>query len=372
MPATPMDFMIKWLRRRCGSSAAGNRQSMVQQNANLKQQVAQCQGLINEAAAGTTNEPEKDEEEEEEEEDDEMDDLPEHMRRNEDQMGKARASVSAEAYGQWNQKKAFQPPMHPKSPDQSARLKATLTKSFLFQALDEKDMNIILGAMQEVQIEAGKRVITEGEDGTYLFVIEEGALECKKSIDGEEKVVKTCNAGDVFGELALLYNCPRAASVDAKDKCICWQLDRDTFTNIVSEAATKRRNMYDGFLKSVNLLNGLDAYERSQIADALKRETFNKGDIIVKQDEPGDKFYILEEGMLSASKSDGDGGEKKVMEYKPGDYFGELALLKNQPRAASIKVESETAKVLSLGRASFKKMLGPLQDLLQSSSSKYN
>merc|ERR1711970_1509839 len=104
-----------------------------------------------------------------------------------------------------------------------------------------------------------------------------------KNINGEEKVVKTCQPGDVFGELALLYNCPRAASVVAKDDCICWQLDRETFNHIVKDAAVKRRNKYDTFLKSVTLISSLEAYERSQIADALKAEIKTVGDKVITQ-----------------------------------------------------------------------------------------
>lgn len=152
--------------------------------------------------------------------------------------------------------------------------------------------------------------------------------------------------------------------------CICWQLDRESFNHIVKDAAVARRTKYDEFLKSVNLLSSLEAYERSQIADALVAETCKKGDTIVKQDDPGDKFYIVEEGTLYALKNFGS-EEKRVMDYKAGDYFGELALLKNQPRAASVVVESETAKVLSMSRVSFNKMLGPLADLLASKVSSY-
>merc|ERR1712093_17673 len=86
--------------------------------------------------------------------------------------------------------------------------------------------------------------------------------------------------------------------------------------------------------------------------------------------DPGDKFYIVEEGTLYANKKL-EGGEKRVMDYKSGDYFGELALLKNQPRAASIIVESDTAKVLSMSRVSFTKMLGPLQHLLAAKADVY-
>merc|ERR1740117_280496 len=149
-----------------------------------------------------------------------------------------------------------------------------------------------------------------------------------------DKVVKTCTQGDVFGELALLYNCPRAASCDVAkgdDAAICWQLDRETFSHIVKEAATKRRSKYCDFLNKVSLLSSLDHYERSQIADGLKSESYKKGDIIVKQDDPGNMFYIVEEGSLYAQKTFASEGARRVMDYKQGDYFGELALLKNQP-----------------------------------------
>merc|ERR1712125_98772 len=121
--------------------------------------------------------------------------------------------------------------------------------------------------------------------------------------DGTDKVVKTCESGDVFGELALLYNCPRAATVEAQETCLMWQLDRDTFTNIVKEAAQKKRQRYDTFLAKVPLLASMDAYERSQLADALRSESFAGGQTIVSQGEVGQKFYIIEEGEAVASKS---------------------------------------------------------------------
>jgi len=305
-------------------------------------------------------------ESEESEDDDCGDEIPESFRKPEAQLGRARQSVSAEVYGQWNQKKAFTAPSYPKTDEQKARLTDTLLKAFLFQGLEPTDMNTVLMAMQEAKFASGEKVINEGDDGNELFVIEKGAFECKKTIDDVERVVKTCEVGDLFGELALLYNCPRAASVFAKEDCITWKLDRETFNHIVKDAAVKRRNKYEQFLGSVSLLSAVGQYEKSQIADALKQEFFVQGDVIVKQDDPGDKFYILEEGVLYAEK-----GGRRVLDYKAGDYFGELALLKNQPRAASVVVESQTCKVLSLGRQSFNKMLGPLQDLLKETAGNY-
>lgn len=360
MPKVPIDYMIGWLRKRSGT-ASQVKMSMAAKNAQLKNELGQATSSLQEAGLASVGKDDTEaQDSEEEDDDDDCDEIPESMRKPEESLGRARASVSAEAYGQWNQKKAFTPPKHPKTPEQLDRLSTTLGKSFLFSELDKSDMDLVLLAMKEQDFSAGTKVINEGDDGDYLFVIEKGSLDCVKNINGADTVVKVVSAGDVFGELALLYNCPRAANVLAKEECVCWQLDRETFNHIVKDAAVKRRNKYDEFLKSVTLLSGLEAYERSQIADALKAEMRQAGDKIITQGEPGDKFYIVEEGTLYAAK---DGN--RVMDYKTGDYFGELAMLKNQPRAASVVVESPNAKVLSMSRLSFNKMLGPLADILQ-------
>lgn len=77
-------------------------------------------------------------------------------------------------------------------------------------------------------------------------------------------------SGESFGELSLLYNVPRAASITALEDCVLYKLDRDTFNNIVKDAAMRRREMYEEFLKKVPLLKDLDNYERVQISDAFK------------------------------------------------------------------------------------------------------
>jgi cAMP-dependent protein kinase regulator len=241
-----------------------------------------------------------------------------------------------------------------------------MSKSFLFAALEAKDLDSVIGAMQEVIAEPKQQLIKQGDDGDFLFVIEEGILDCKKDINGEQKVVKTCQAGDCFGELALLYNCPRAASVEAREKCVLWKLDRETFNHIVKDAASKKRDKYDAFLKKVPLLSSMDAYERSQVADALKSQTFAAGEKVFSENDPGDLFFIIEEGEAYAEKS----AQGKVMEYKAADYFGELALLRNQPRAATV-VAKTALSVVTLHRGAFKRLLGPLDDILSRSAAQY-
>ena len=115
----------------------------------------------------------------------------------------------------------------------------------------------------------------------------------------------------------------------------------------------------------------VDPYEKEQLCDSLKEEEFSSGSYIVNQGEQGNRFYIIAEGKLIAEKKESENSEwKKVFEYKEGDYFGEIALVKNTVRQASIKAVSD-CRVVSIDRDAFKRLLGPMEDILQRNMDKY-
>ena len=115
----------------------------------------------------------------------------------------------------------------------------------------------------------------------------------------------------------------------------------------------------------------MDASERGKIADALKSVKMKKGEFVVRQGEEGNAFFLIEEGELVALKVNQPGGDpEEVMQYKPGMYFGELALMKNQARAASVLCKTDC--VLScLDRFSFKRLIGPIENILQRNMAMY-
>ena len=178
--------------------------------------------------------------------------------------------------------------------------------------------------------------------------------------DGMGSQVGNIQAGGSFGELALMYNSPRAATVvSAEPQCTLWALDRLTFRRILMESTFARRRMYESFLEEVPLLSSLTPYERSKIADALETQKYKPGDVIIRQGDPGYSFFLLEAGEADALKDD-----TKVLHYKKGDFFGELALLNDAPRAASV-VASSDVKVATLGKNAFQRLLGPVEGILR-------
>jgi len=286
---------------------------------------------------------------------------------------KQRISVSAEAYGKFNKKGDFKPRVIAKTEQQKAHIRDRLGKSFMFSALENKEKEITIDAMEEKKVTKGEWVIKQGDDGDNLYVIDKGTLECFKQFSKSEepKLVKTYKEGESFGELALLYNAPRAASIKAATDCVLFALDRETFNNIVKDAEVKRRERFEEIISKVELLDTMDPYERSKIADLTVPVKFKANEHVIKQGDDGDKFYFVESGTAVATKVlAGKSQPEVVYEYKPGDYFGELALLRNEPRAANVLAKTDLA-LLSLDREAFVRVLGPLNDLLRRNAKKY-
>lgn len=289
-------------------------------------------------------------------------------------INKKKMGISAEAYGRYNQQRPFVPPVIPKNKEQIAQIRQTLKRTFMFTDLDEKNQEIVIEAMAIKTFLPNEVVIRQGDQGNELYIVAEGSLKCEKVFPGktEATFLKNYGPNGVFGELSLLYNTPRAASIISSTESLLFSLDRETFNHIVKNATIRKLETYEAFLKKVPLLQALDDYERSKLCDVLKTETFYKGDYIIRQGEEGDKFYLLQEGEVQTLKSEDGGPEKLVYTFKENDYFGELALYKFNKRQASCVVSSQKAVVASLDKDSFKRLLGPLEELLEKKAARYN
>ena len=112
-------------------------------------------------------------------------------------------------------------------------------QSFLFNSLEESELDTVIKAFEEKRYSKGDFVINQGDQGDVLYLAESGVLSCYKKFPGEDapKFLKNYYPGEAFGELALLYNAPRAASIQADEECTLWALDRETFNHIVKDAA---------------------------------------------------------------------------------------------------------------------------------------
>lgn len=242
------------------------------------------------------------------------------------------------------------------SDEQIKRLNASVTKNFLFSNLDDDSLHSVLSCLQEKHVSANTDIIVQGDEGDFFYVLESGEVEIIK--DGQS--LGKSGTGASFGELALMYNAPRAATVRATSNSVLWALDRLTFRRVLLHKTASKRSMYETFLKEVPVLKVLGPYELSKLADALNSETYEANETVVREGETGDNFYLIESGTAQVTRK----GQGVVQELSKGDYFGEVALLNDMPRQATVTATSKL-KVATLGRSGFQRLLGPVVDILK-------
>ncbi|XP_067683176.1 cAMP-dependent protein kinase type II regulatory subunit-like isoform X1 [Haliotis asinina] len=296
-----------------------------------------------------------------------------------------RKSVSAEGYDpEADDDNSEEKIVYPKSDEQRQRLSKAVEHILLFRSLEQEQMQEVLDAMFEKKVEPEEHVIDQHDDGDNFYVIDSGLYDIYVEIDGKPKKVGSYDNQGSFGELALMYNMPRAATIIATTPGTLWAMDRVTFRRIVLKNAYNKRKMYESLIESVPLLKSLESYERMNVADALHSKTFEDGSLIIKQGDDADCMYFIEEGEVRIAalnkddsiesdtplESDENGKEIELTRCRKGDYFGELALVTHKPRAASAYSVGKTkCAVLDVG--AFERLLGPCMDVMKRNIDNY-
>ena len=274
-----------------------------------------------------------------------------------------RGEVSAEVFNKANADKEepYEQVIVEKSDEAAQLIRNAIDNPncLLFSGLRDAEKDECVKAFFKVQCEDGKEIIKQGDVGDNFYVVESGCLEVfvKMSSAAPAANYGRIQAGQSFGELALMYNQPRAATIKATEACVLWGISRNCFRKIHMHFKSLRKKRIEGYLRKVPQFEKLSKHEFSRLADAVEEETFEAGHVIIRQGEVGDHFYVIVDGEVKFVKDDeeqGKGGE--------GVFFGELALLKDDVRAATVEAVS-TVSCLTMGRRDFKNLLGPLNEI---------
>mmetsp|Transcript_35795 Transcript_35795/g.33907 ORF Transcript_35795/g.33907 Transcript_35795/m.33907 type:complete len:448 (+) Transcript_35795:104-1447(+) len=287
---------------------------------------------------------------------------------------KRRVSVSAESMDPSKLKsQRSQLVVIDKPTEVANRLLGVVSKSGMLKRLDDDQKDEIVKAFTgPTNKDAGETIIQQGDIGDVFYLLEEGIVDVYVQKKGESsKQVHTYKAGDAFGELALMYNAPRAATCVAQSDCKLWALDRNSFRIIVVAASMLKRETYQGFLTRVPILQTLTEMEVMTLADSLLEEKYGDGDVICSQGDEGEYFYIIKEGTAVCSQVDADGEDAVVATLGGGNYFGEISLLTTKPRQATVKAQGNLM-VLALDRYTFTRVLGNLDEIMKRNMEEYN
>ena len=255
---------------------------------------------------------------------------------------------------------SFKPKKFAKDAKQVALLNEIMADNFIFSSLDKVAKEVIIDAFEPCTFQKKENIITQGQQGDYCYVLGKGML----SVLVDEVVVKKYDDSDttskLFGELALLHNTPRAATIRADSAVSLFKLERDTFRHIIaSDADSKASDIYNS-LSKVALLQSLTSKQLQIVSDTVISISYNPGDVIIKKGDIGNVFYMIKSGSVLVS----DVGDKfKEQILAAGEYFGDLALMSGEPRAATVSA-STMVECMALDREAFNNLLGPLKDLL--------
>ena len=213
--------------------------------------------------------------------------------------------------------------------------------------------------------------MTEGKNGDRFFVLESGAMEITK----RGAVVGALGPGTCFGELALVYEAPRKASIAATEDSSLWWIDRKSFRAIMATAHQGEILSRVQFLKRLAIFRQLNDLQLTKVAAALTEsepgQYQNKADVIFRQGDPGQEFYIITEGRVAVRDDERATASKtKTLKIlRKGDYFGEMALLTSDARRTSTcLVARGPVKMLQLTKQDFEKLLGPIKPWLDSAT----
>ncbi|XP_056147579.1 cGMP-dependent protein kinase 1 isoform X1 [Lampris incognitus] len=250
-------------------------------------------------------------------------------------------------------------PFYPKSTESKNLIKEAILDNDFMKNLELSQIQEIVDCMYPVEYGKDSCIIKEGDVGSLVYVMEDGKVEVTK----ESVKLCTMGPGKVFGELAILYNCTRTATVKTLTNVKLWAIDRQCFQTIMMRTGLIKHTEYMEFLKSVPTFHGLQEDILSKLADVLEETHYEDGDYIIRQGARGDTFFIISKGKVKVTREDMPNGDLVYLRsLGKGDWFGEKALQGEDIRTANV-IAAETVTCLVIDRDSFKHLIGGLEDV---------
>lgn len=254
---------------------------------------------------------------------------------------------------------SYKPPVHPKSDEERQMIYEALHKNFVFDNLSNRELKPMVDAFEKISAAKGEVIINQGDAGDFFYIVMDG--ECEFLIN--DSAVGTVGRGNSFGELALLYTCPRAATVRALTPVALFRVDQLCFRFILKSVTEKGQSEKYNLLQRVEFLKDLPSEDQIKLGKVMTPLVFHKGEQLVRKGDIGYHFYIIKEGTVKVSDI-GDGSSKyEDVFLKDGDYFGERALVTGEPRMANITADTDGLAFV-IDKETFEATLGKLHNLM--------
>jgi len=251
-----------------------------------------------------------------------------------------------------------------KSGEEKARIAEAIRASMMFRDITIAQREMIFDVMEPITVKKGEWVIRQGTVGDRFYIVDDGKFEVRIVPEGEMDT--RGDGGDVvhvyvgsrenhahpsFGELALMYSAPRAASIVAQTDGQLWGLHRFAFRKVLLEKPERKELAQ--MLENIQIFKKLDEVGLQHVASSMEEITYASGETIVNQGETGDIFFVISSGHCECTKEDEE-GEVIISELKADEFFGEEVLSGANPFYNATIVALSITTCWKLDRATFK------------------
>ena len=241
----------------------------------------------------------------------------------------------------------------------------------LFSQLPPDTFARVLKALRLVRKRAGKLILEQGEEGTSFFVLARGRAEVIR-VEGETSTtLATLQDGALFGEMALVSAQTRSASVRAVSDCDLFEFDRGALRAAASEMSTiasaldrfTRERMLENLMATSPFFAPLERKARRDLMRRFDAYDITAGTPAIREGEVGKGLYVVLSGTMAVMKQDGS-EYLKLATLAPGDVFGEMSLLYEEPTSASVIAETQST-VMFLSRGLFHTLVDAVEEVRQ-------
>ncbi len=215
----------------------------------------------------------------------------------------------------------------------------------LFSSLAPTEFVAVLNdAVDGVVFAPGDPIVTEGMPGDAMYVIVEGRVAVERSLDGSPLVVDEMGPQAVFGEVALITNSPRLATVRALTPVVALRFAREPMKGVLQRHARvaavldgfARERLFANWLRASPLFRALDAAAHAELMRQFHAKATKPGEVLVNAGQPNDAVYLLVRGACEVT----DPGGARYPDLFEGDSFGEISVIRGIPATATVTATS--------------------------------
>lgn len=235
--------------------------------------------------------------------------------------------------------------------------------------LDRATVAGIAGRLRRERFEPGATVIRQGEPAETLYLLVRGAVDVlREHPDGRRSRVAELGVGDYFGEMGLLHGVGRNASVLARGEVEVLAMDRATFEEVIATSdltSAEINRLVRRRLMATTLASALPALAENAapLAARFALRAYRPGEIIIREGDPANRFYVVARGAVDVLRGSGTGSQHTLARIEAGEYFGEIGLLHNTARTATVRaVAEDDVLIMELDRQQFAELIASSSD----------